>query len=66
LSAVLLHLSLDTGGKALVDEWQDTTSGDSGLDECIQFFISTDGELEMTGSDTFDTKIFRGIAYPSL
>lgn len=39
-----------------------TTSGNSCLDQGIQFFVSTDGQMQMTGSDTLDLEILWGIS----
>ena len=40
---------------------QDTTESDGGADQGIQFLVSTDGELEMTWSDTLDFQIFGSV-----
>lgn len=42
---------------------QHTTTGDGGADERIEFFISTNGELQVTGRDTLDTEILRGVTW---
>ena len=41
--------------------WQNTSKSDGGSDEGIQLFITSNGELQMTRSDTFDFEIFGGV-----
>ena len=40
----------------------DTSTGNGGLDQSIQFFITSDGELQVTRSDTLDLKILAGVS----
>jgi len=41
---------------------QDTSKSDCSTDQGIEFFVTTDGELQVTGCDTFDFEIFGGVA----
>lgn len=49
---------LDVCRKTLVDERQNTSSGNGSLDEGIQLFVTADSELEMARSYTLDSEIF--------
>jgi len=40
----------------------DTTTGNGGFNKCIQFFISSNGKLQMPWSNTLHFQIFAGIA----
>jgi hypothetical protein len=44
-----------------VDVRQDTTTCDGRTDELIEFFVTSDGELEMSGSDTLYSEILGGV-----
>jgi len=54
-----LALLADEG---LVDVRDDTTTRNSGLDQGVQLLVSTDGQLEMPGSDPLHFQILGGIA----
>lgn len=41
--------------------WQDTSEGDSGANEGIEFFVTADGKLEMAGSNALDLEILGGV-----
>jgi len=41
---------------------KDTTEGDSGTDQSVEFFVTTDGELQVTRSDTLDLEILGRVA----
>lgn len=41
--------------------WQDTSEGDGGTNEGIEFFVTTDGELKMAGSNALDLEILGSI-----
>lgn len=45
-----------------MDVRNDTTTGNGGLDERVQFLVTTDSELEMSWGDTFYFKILAGVA----
>lgn len=45
-----------------VDVRDDTTAGDRRLDQTVQFFVSADGKLQVTGSDTLHLQILGGVA----
>ena len=57
-----LLLLLDLEQQSPVDAGQDTTEGDSCTDKGVQFFITTDGQLEVARRDTLDLKILGGVA----
>jgi hypothetical protein len=40
---------------------EDTTKGDRGADERVEFFVSADGELQVTRGDTLDFEILGGV-----
>ena len=44
-----------------MDMRNDTTAGNGGLDEGVQFFVTTDGKLQMSGSDTLHLQILGGV-----
>lgn len=58
----LLLLLLDLEQQSAVDVGQDTTESNGGADERVQFFVTTDGELEMARSDTLDLEILGSVA----
>lgn len=45
-----------------MDVRDDTTTSNGGLDESIQFFITTNGELQVTGCNTLDLQVLAGIS----
>lgn len=42
--------------------WQDTSECDGGSDQSVQFLITSNGQLQMSRSDTLDLEILGGIA----
>lgn len=42
---------------------EDTTEGDGGADKGVELLITTDGKLEMAGSNTLDLEVLGGILY---
>ena len=40
---------------------QDTTKGDGCADQGVEFLVTTDGELQMAGSDALDLEILGGV-----
>jgi len=52
---------LDLQQECAVDVWQDTSESDGGANESIEFFVTTDGELEMAGSNALDLEILGSI-----
>ena len=48
--------------KGLVDMGDDSSAGDGGLDQGVQLLVSTDGQLQMAGSDTLHLQILGGVA----
>lgn len=61
LDLATLLLLLDLQEQCTVDAGQDTTEGDGCADESVQFFITTDGKLEVARRDTLDLEILGGI-----
>lgn len=45
-----------------MDVGDDSTAGDCGLNECVEFFVTTNGQLEMAGRDTLDLQVLAGVA----
>jgi len=45
----------------LVDMWDDATAGDRSLDQAVQLFVSSNGELKMPWRDSFHFEILRRI-----
>ena len=43
--------------EGLVDVWNDTTSSNSGLDQSIEFFVTTDRKLQMTWGYALHLKV---------
>ncbi len=40
-----------------MDVWNDTSTGDGSLDQCIEFLVSTNGKLQVTRCDALHFKI---------
>lgn len=55
----LLGLLKDEG---LVDVRNDSTTSNGSLDEGIEFFVSSNGELQVSGSDSLDFEVLAGVA----
>ena len=55
ISATLLLVRLHDEG--LVDVRDNTTSSNSGLDKSVEFLITSDGEQQVSGSDSLNFKI---------
>ena len=45
-----------------MDVWQHTTTGNRSANQRIQLLVTTDGELQVTGRDTLDAQVLRGVA----
>lgn len=45
-----------------MDVRDDTTARNGGLDEGVQFLITTDCKLQMAGCDTLHLQVFGGVA----
>lgn len=63
LDSLGLLLLLNLEEKRAVDVWKDTAKSDGGTDQGIQFFVATDGELEMTRRDTLDLEVLRSVLW---
>jgi hypothetical protein len=44
-----------------VDVWDDTSTSDGGLDEGVQFLITSNCQLEMSWSNSLNLKVLRGV-----
>lgn len=60
ISATLLLVRLHDEG--LVDVRDNTTSSNSSLDESVKLFIASDGEQQVSGSDSLHLEILRGVS----
>jgi hypothetical protein len=48
--------------EGLVDVGNDTSAGDSGLDEGIKLFVTADSKLQVTGGDALHLEVLAGVA----
>jgi len=48
--------------EGLVDVWDDTTTGDGGLNEGIKLLVTADSKLQVAGSDALNFEVLAGIA----
>lgn len=51
------------GGTDLVDVRQNSSSSDGGSNERVELLVSSNGELQMTGSNTLDSEILGSVTY---
>lgn len=58
--ALLLLFNLEQ--QCTVDTRQNTTVGNSGANQSVEFLVATDGELQVTRGDTLDFEILGGVA----
>ena len=47
--------------EGLVDVGDNTTTGDGGLDQVVQFFVTANGELQVAGSNALNFKVFASV-----
>jgi len=52
---------LDLEEESAVDVWQNTSEGDGSTDQSVEFFVTTNSELEMARSDALDLEILGGV-----
>ena len=45
-----------------MDVWDNTSAGDRGLDQGVQFFVSSDGELQVARRNTLHLQILAGVS----
>ena len=45
-----------------MDVGDDTTASDGGLDEGVELFISSDGELQVSGGDSLHLQVLAGVS----
>jgi hypothetical protein len=48
----------------LVDVGQDTTTGNSGSDKLVELFVTTNGKLQVSRSDSLYSEILGGVTWP--
>lgn len=60
--ALAFLLLLDLEQQRTVDTRQDTAKGDGGADQGVEFFVTTDGQLQVSRGDTLDLEVFGGVA----
>lgn len=58
LALLLLHLEQ----QRTIDVWQYAAESDGGADEGVEFFVASDGELEVARGDALDLEVFGGVA----
>lgn len=61
-SASATLLLLTTADKGLVNVRNDTTAGNRCLDQQVELFVSTDGQLQMARIDTLHFQVFASVA----
>ena len=61
LESLVLLLLLNLQQQSAIDVREDTTKGDRGADERVEFFVSADGELQVAGGDALDFEILRSV-----
>lgn len=44
-----------------MDVWDDTTAGNSSLDQGVEFFVSSDGELQMSWCDSLHLQVLGSV-----
>ena len=44
-----------------MDVWNDTTTGNSSLDQGVELFITSDGEQQVSWSDSLDLQVLGGV-----
>ena len=60
ISAALLLVRLHD--ESLVDVRNNTTSSDGSLDEGVELFVTSDGEQQVSGSDSLDLEILGSVS----
>ena len=48
--------------KGLVDVWDHTAASNGGLDQSVKLFVSANGQLEVTRSDSLHLKVLGGVS----
>lgn len=48
--------------QSLVDVRDDTTAGNSSLDEGVELFVTSDGELQMSGCNSLHLQVLAGVS----
>lgn len=57
-----MFLLVGASDECSVDMWQDTSVGYGGANESVKFFVTADGELEMSRRDTLDFQVLCCVA----
>jgi len=63
LRRLCLLLLFDLEKKGAVDVWQNTTVGDGRADEGVKLLVTSDGELEMSGSNALHLEVLGGVLF---
>ena len=61
LRLLCFSLLLDLEKQSAVDVWQDTSEGNGGTDQGIEFFVTTDGELQMARGNALDFEVLGSV-----
>lgn len=61
LQGLGLLLLLDLEEEGTVDVRKDTTKGDSGTDEGVELFVTSDSQLEMARGDALHLEVLSGV-----
>jgi hypothetical protein len=61
LESLVLLLLLDLQQESAVDMWENTTKSNGGADERVEFFVSANGELQVTRGDALDFEILGSV-----
>lgn len=61
LNSLILLLLFDLEQESAVDVWQDTSEGNGGADQGIEFFVTTDGELQMARGNALDFEVLGSV-----
>lgn len=59
---LVLLLLLNLQQQRTIDARQNTTEGNGCADESVQLFVTTNGKLKVTRSDTLDLQVLGGVA----
>jgi hypothetical protein len=61
LESLVLLLLLHLQQQGAVDVREDTTKGNRGADERVEFFVSADSQLQVAGGNALDFEILGGV-----
>ena len=61
ISSLLFVSSSLSDEEILMDVRDDTSTGNSSLDEHVELFVTSDGQLQVSGSDSPDFEVLWGV-----